>query len=90
MTLPFSVPAHARPAWDELHAQIIRTGTTPCAGPDRDLWIGTQAEQHIAADRCLDCPVMTACATYAATAHEREGTWGGLTARQRNTRREAA
>lgn len=84
--IPFSVPAHALTAWDQLHAAIVRTGPTPCADEStRDLWTGTQAEQTVAADRCLDCSVMTACATYAATADEREGTWGGRTARQRTT-----
>lgn len=91
MTLPFGVPAHALPAFLALHEQITRTGPTPCADVTiRDLWTGSQAEQTIAADRCIECPVMTACAAFAATAQEREGTYGGLTARQRNARREAA
>lgn len=91
MSLSFSVPAHALSAWEQLHAAIARTGPTPCADESiRDLWTGTQAEQTIAADRCLGCAAMTACTTYADAAHEREGTWGGRTARQRNARQETA
>ncbi|MGP5252666.1 WhiB family transcriptional regulator [Brachybacterium alimentarium] len=84
--LTLAVPAHARPAWDALQAQILANGPTPCAGPDRNDWTGNATQQDRAADRCLDCPVMTACLTYADTADEREDVWGGLTATQRRNR----
>lgn len=84
-----AVPAHARPAWERLHAQILATGPTPCAGPHRDDWTGDKRQQIRAADRCLDCPAMRACGTYAATAGETSGTWGGLTAAQRAEQRKA-
>ncbi|HLR93096.1 MAG TPA: WhiB family transcriptional regulator [Jiangellaceae bacterium] len=84
----YAVPAHAVTAWQQLQQQLADHGPTPCAGPSRDDWIGTRAQQARAADRCLDCPVIEACATYAETAPERYGTWGGYTPGQRATRRE--
>lgn len=87
MTTTLGVPAHAQNAWLELHEQITRRGGTPCAGPDRNDWTGTPRQQTRAADACLDCPVLTACATYAAIAGETSGVWGGLTAQQRTQRR---
>lgn len=75
---PFAVPEHARSAWDRLHAQILATGETPCAGPDRDNWTGTAAQQARAAAACFDCPVLDACAHYAVTASEASGVWGGM------------
>lgn len=82
----FGVPAHARTAWDHLHDLIARTGPTPCAGRHRDRWSGSVMDQAWAAEQCLDCPAMTACAAYADTATERHGVWGGLTARERGKR----
>lgn len=82
----YAVPAPAVPAWLHLQQQLAQHGPTPCTGPARDDWTGTRAQQSLAADRCLDCPVMSACAAYAATAAEARGTWGGLTAEQRKRR----
>ena len=79
----YAVPAPAVPAWQQLQQQLADHGPTPCTGPSRDDWTGTRAQQDRAADRCLDCPVMVACATYADTAAEDRGTWSGLTAEQR-------
>lgn len=79
----FAVPTHARPAWDELHARILATGPTPCAGPDRNDWLGTAQQQNRAARACFDCPVLEACTRYAITAPEPEGVWGGLTPAER-------
>ena len=86
----YAVPAHARPAWQQLQQRLADHGPTPCAGPDRGDWTGSRAQQDRAAVRCLDCPVMVACAAYADTAAERRGTWGGYTPGQRAARREAA
>lgn len=77
------VPEHAAPAWRALHEQIAHNGPTPCAGPDRDNWTGTAAQQERAAEACLECFAMVACAAYADTAHESTGVWGGLTSTER-------
>lgn len=81
------VPEHARAEWNAMHEQILRTGPTPCAGPDRDHWTGTPAQQARAADQCLDCPALDACLAYARAADERTGVWGGLTPSERTLRR---
>ncbi|PZP17071.1 MAG: hypothetical protein DI611_03910 [Brachybacterium faecium] len=86
----FAVPAHALDAWESLHRQILDTGPTPCAGAGRDRWTGTEQQQRTAADACMDCAVLRQCAAYADTADEREGTWGGYTARERQIRRGGA
>lgn len=84
MTLTIGVPDHARDEWEQLHDTLAaHQEPAPCAGPDRDHWTGSAAQQQQAAARCLDCPAMVACATYARTAGERDGTWGGLTAAER-------
>jgi len=77
------VPEQALPAWTDLHSQIARSGPTPCAGPNRDEWTGTDRAQIRAAEACLECPAMVACAAYAEVADEDTGVWGGLTPRQR-------
>lgn len=81
---PFAVPEHAIPAWEALHAQIMHTGPTPCAGANRDDWTGTAAQQARAADRCFDCPVFDACAHYAVTASETSGVWGVMPPAERD------
>lgn len=79
----FNAPDHALPAWEQLHSRILATGPTPCAGPDRDDWTGTPRQQTRAATRCLDCAAMQACATYATTAREDSGIWGGMSPAER-------
>lgn len=80
MSILLGVPDHALTQWIDLGEALAATPEPPpCAGPDRDHWTGTATQQRTAADRCLDCPAMQACATYALTAGERTGTWGGLT-----------
>ena len=86
MSVLLGVPEHARREWEQLMSSI--TEPTPCAGPNRDDWTGTAAQQERAADACHDCPVMHACLTYADTAGEAAGVWGGLTAPQRATQQE--
>lgn len=85
----YAVPAHAVPAWQQLQQQLTEHGPTPCAGPDRNDWTGSTAQQARAADRCMDCPVLEACATYADTAAEKRGTWGGYSPGERAARRAA-
>lgn len=82
----YAVPDQARPAWLQLQQQIVEHGPTPCAGPSRDDWTGSNSQQARAAVRCLDCPVLEACATYADTAAERHSTWGWHSAAQRAAR----
>jgi hypothetical protein len=82
-------PEHALPEWAVLHEKIRRAGGSPCNGPQRDDWTGTEQQQRRAAQACLDCPALFVCALYAKAADEREGTWGGETASQRARRRKA-
>ena len=72
------VPRHALGAWTKLHERITSTGPTPCAGPDRDNWTGTPAQQDRAARACYDCRALEQCALYAVTAPEPAGVWGGM------------
>lgn len=86
MTAPgLGVPAHALTAWAALRDALAAVHA-PCAGPDRDDWTGSLLAQSRAATACLDCPVMVECGRYALTAGEPHGTWGGLTATDRNRR----
>lgn len=87
---PFAVPAHALPAWEQLHRLILADGPTPCAGAGRDRWLGTDRQQRTAAAACMSCPVLDACAAYADAAGETFGVWGGYTARERQIRRGGA
>lgn len=81
------VPVHAVPAWHRLHAELTLAGETPCAGAGRDQWTGTKRQQRAAADACMSCPALRACAEYADAADEQHGVWGGYTARERQARR---
>ncbi len=82
-TTDLGIPLHAVPAWEAMHEAITGTGPTPCSGRDRDDWTGTPRQQERAASRCLDCAVLPMCGAYAAAAGEPYGTWGGLTAKDR-------
>lgn len=84
------VPAHALPAWHRLLEELALAGETPCAGAGRDRWLGTEPQQRTAAEACMDCPVLRACADYADDAAEQHGVWGGYTARERTIRRGSA
>ena len=79
------VPVHALPAWHHLLDELTLAGETPCAGTGRDQWTGTERQQRTAANACMDCPALRACAEYADA--ERHGAWGGFTARERQHRR---
>lgn len=81
------VPVHAVPAWHRLLDELTLAGETPCAGAGRDRWTGTEQQQRTAAESCMDCPVLHACADYADAAGEQHGVWGGYTARERQHRR---
>lgn len=86
MKHPLVTPVLVTAAWHRLQDQVTRNGPTPCAGPDRDDWTGSNSQQARAADRCLDCPVLEACSAYAEIAAERSSTWGGYSAAQRAAR----
>ncbi|MGP5251482.1 WhiB family transcriptional regulator [Brachybacterium alimentarium] len=94
MTNSLGVPEHALTAWAVLSTALIAQPDTPCAGPSRNDWHGSRKQQARAAEACLDCPLMAACATYARIADEPDGVWGGITqherAEQRATRRRTA
>lgn len=81
----FRIHPDAMPAWEALQ-DALGIGT-PCMSGDADLWHGSAKQQRVAADRCMDCPVLVACATYARTAGEQLGTWGGLTDADRRQER---
>ncbi len=81
------VPAHAVPAWHRLLDELAAVEETPCAGAGRDRWQGNGHQQRAAADACMSCPVLRACADYADAAGEQHGVWGGYTARERQHRR---
>lgn len=88
MTVLLGVPPHALTEWQALGEALDASPTPPpCAGADRDHWTGSNTQQRTAAERCLDCPAMQACAAYALTAREPYGTWGGLTPANRTTYR---
>lgn len=83
MSVLLGVPEHARSEWEQLMSAI--RVPTPCAA-NPDAWHGSAAEAEIAARLCLACPAMHPCLTYARTADETEGVWGGLTSRERRKR----
>lgn len=75
------IPQHALEAYRAIGAAL--TSPAPCQGEDMDRWHGNAEAQRWAAEQCLDCPAMTACLSYARRAGERDGTWGGATAKER-------
>ncbi|MGO2537228.1 MAG: WhiB family transcriptional regulator [Brachybacterium tyrofermentans] len=79
-----AVPSGGEGPWERL-ARLVQENPepVPCAGPEAAFWYGEAAEQHVAADACLDCPLMVACDAYATAAGEWWGVWGGLTQRER-------
>ena len=81
MSVLLGVPEHARREWEQLMSSI--TEPTPCAGPDRDNWTGTPAQQDRAARACYDCRALEQCALYAVTAPEPGGVWGGMAPAER-------
>ena len=74
-------------------AEAIREhGEPPCATTDPELYYppkGLQAsvEIRMAKMLCERCPVKSECLTYAVTAGEIYGIWGGLTANERSRMR---
>lgn len=85
MSSALNIPEHALTAWLDLQDAAARG--TPCQSVHADRWHGTSAEQEWATGHCLECPAMTACLTYAHTADEREGVWGGTTPTDRAQQR---
>jgi WhiB family redox-sensing transcriptional regulator len=80
-----STEPHREPAdlsWAELAA---------CKGSDNDLWFPERGDNGIHAKAvCWSCPVRLECLTHAMEHNEREGIWGGYSARQRSRMKEAA
>jgi Transcription factor WhiB len=77
---PPTVPAAAIGAWITLQAAVAAIGAgVPCTGPDAPLWTSEKpGERAAAADRCVTCPAIDACAVYALLAGERSNVWSGL------------
>lgn len=69
------------------HKQLLEALATyspteiPCRASSRPQdWISeSSADQTRAAEACLSCPVLGQCATYAISAEEPAGVWGGHT-----------
>jgi WhiB family transcriptional regulator, redox-sensing transcriptional regulator len=55
-----------------------------CRGVDPDIFHPSEDDDGTEAKAiCAQCPVREACLEYALTTREKEGVWGGLTARER-------
>lgn len=54
-------------------------GRVPCQLAPSRWWSTVPGATEAAADACFDCPIMGLCASYALTAREPDGVWGGLT-----------
>jgi WhiB family redox-sensing transcriptional regulator len=55
-----------------------------CRGVDPDIFHPSDEDDGAEAKAiCAECPVREACLEYALTAREKDGVWGGLTARER-------
>lgn len=73
-----NVPAEAHTAWTRLHEQLIRIRyQVPCTDEPLLFTSDTPADRLIAAAICAGCPVQLRCRTYARTANEPLGVWGG-------------
>lgn len=56
----------------------------PCTGRGRADWTADDDPAlERAADQCLDCPVLAACAAYAVGVQEPAGVWGGTVPAER-------
>lgn len=60
----------------------------PCR-TDPDAWHAEAAQRQEAATACQPCPLLDACRTYAVTAGEVLGVWGGLDMQDPAVRRRA-
>ncbi|MGP3752183.1 WhiB family transcriptional regulator [Streptomyces sp. IBSNAI001] len=59
-------------------------GTAACTPADAHLFDSTHPDQQAKARAiCHDCPLRQACADHALTTPEHQGTWGGLTSKDR-------
>ena len=55
-----------------------------CRGVDPDIFHPSDEDDGAAAKAiCAQCPVREPCLEYALAAREKDGVWGGLTARER-------
>ena len=80
----------AQEALDRLTRAVADVGgDVPCRGDDRwysdDHRVRAQVAEH-----CTACPVLIQCRTYATTAGERFGVWGGHDFTHTTTRKETA
>lgn len=79
------IPVGAADAWVELGRALTETGPPPCeiSGLPEAWWSKSPALVAEALDGCSWCRVADACLEFALRAREREGTWGGRTAAER-------
>lgn len=77
------MPEHAVPAYRAL--QDARDEYDPPCSQAPELWFSPDwSEQQVAREMCnTACPLRRECGTYALTAGEAFGVWGGMTAKQR-------
>lgn len=55
-----------------------------CRGADPDIFHPSDEDDGAQAKViCAECPVREACLEYALTSREKDGVWGGMTARER-------
>jgi WhiB family transcriptional regulator, redox-sensing transcriptional regulator len=66
-----------------LRAACRTVDSTVFFSPDRERGPAREAREARAKAICAGCPVIRECASYALTAGERYGVWGGLSERDR-------
>jgi WhiB family transcriptional regulator, redox-sensing transcriptional regulator len=54
-----------------------------CLGQDPELWYPDRSAGVDAVAICCECPVRIDCLNWAIEHHERDGIWGGVSARRR-------
>ncbi|MGY1855387.1 WhiB family transcriptional regulator [Modestobacter sp. SYSU DS0290] len=70
--------------WSELCGQLAAADWISCRTSDPEAWwAGGGYAARMAVAGCGECPVRVACLDYALAANECGGTWGGMTAGER-------
>ena len=82
-------PSITAPAGYAALLAAIDGRAVPCQAAPR-LWLAeAEAAQEAAAHACQPCPALDACRSYALSAREKAGVWGGLTPTDREQARAA-
>jgi len=69
--------------WCSLLAALRERGPAPCETSPETWWSTAATVVEAAVYGCRRCPVQVECLAYAVAAGERQGTWGGVTERER-------